>query len=81
MEHLGDKDSGPAYIPEWVRSYTEHRGIITFTNELLLRKNVEYLIFFTEDNSAIKGIVFDQNLLFSKSVKRQIREEKNQELT
>ena len=71
-DHGGDKDSesGPQYIPDWVKSYTEHRGIITFTNEILMRKNVEYMIYFTEENSAIKGIVFDESLLFSKSAKR-----------
>ena len=77
----GGDESGPQYIPDWVRSYIEHRGIITFTSEILTRKNVEYLIYFTEENSAIKGIVFDENLRFSKAGKRQIRDEQNNELT
>ena len=48
MESLGAKnnsssvflDNGPSFISNWVRTYPEHKGVMTFTSEILNRKNL-----------------------------------------
>ena len=55
-----DKESGPEFFPRWVRTYTEHKGIMTFTAEILSRKNLEYLVYFGDNNPAIKGLIFNE---------------------
>ena len=60
----GDIGSGPQFIPYWVRTYTEHRGQLEFTSEILNRKNIKYLMYFAENNPAIKGLIFRESLQF-----------------
>ena len=70
-----DKDSGPEFICKWVRSYLDHKGIMKMTTEMLSRKSSEYFFFFANKNPSIKGLIFDESLLFSNSTKRLQREE------
>ena len=63
-ESFGDSDNGPVFISNWVRTYIEHKGVMTFTPEILSRKNLEYLTKFGFKNAAIKGLVFGDSLLF-----------------
>ena len=66
----GDIGNGPQFIPNWVRTYTDHRGQLEFTVEMLNRKNIKYLMYFAENNPAIRSLIFGEALLFLSSGKK-----------
>lgn len=77
----GDKvDDGPEYIPNWVRTYMDHRGVLEFTEEILNLKNVKYLMYFAENNSAVRGLVFGEDLMFTATAKKSSRDDQNHKL-
>lgn len=81
IDEGGDKDSGPQFISDWVRSYFSNEGIMTLPSEILKAKLIKYLLWFGEKNPSIKGLIFDDALYFSLAGKRNQREQINHELT
>lgn len=80
-DKFGDKDSGPEFIATWVRNYPRNKGLVKFTADLLNRKTSESFFYFAKSNTSVKGLIFDDALLFSNSSKRLLREEHNIGLT
>jgi hypothetical protein len=55
---------GPEFVSEWVVQYLKHQGEMYLSTEMIKPGNIQNLVNFGRENSAIKSLIFGSPISF-----------------